>query len=164
MNRQGYRPTTIKASVKTLKALTKRCNFLIPSEFKNYLASAGYSENRKDNIISDVDRLYRQLAIKWERPLSRRVETLPFIPTEEEINQLPRGQVGRVGNFSRIIFRTESEVQVEGHNGGGWIFAVVKACLRNISVKIAFSRVKHHSQLEFRSQCASKRGYGQGYH
>jgi len=81
MSRQGYRPTTIKGSVKTLKALSRRCNFLNPTEFKTYLATAGYSENRKDKVLSDVDRLYKQLGIRWDRPLSRRVETLLFIPT-----------------------------------------------------------------------------------
>ena len=54
MSRQGYRPTTIKGSVKTLKALSRRCNFLIPTEFKTYLANAGYSENRRDKILSEV--------------------------------------------------------------------------------------------------------------
>ena len=103
MSRQGYRPTTIKASVKTLKSLTKRCNFLIPNELKTYIATAGYSENRKYKIIGDLDRLYRQLGIKWERPLTRRVETLPFIPTEEEINQLTGGLGPKLTAFMMLV-------------------------------------------------------------
>jgi len=89
--------------VKTLKALSKRCNFLIPSELKAYIASAGYSENRKDKIIGDLDRLYRQLGIRWDRPLSRRVETLPFIPTEEEINQLTGGLGPKLAAFMMLV-------------------------------------------------------------
>lgn len=103
MSRQGYRPTTIKGSVKTLKALANRCNFLNPTEFKTYLANAGYSENRKDKVLSDVDRLYRQLSIRWDRPLSRRVETLPFIPTEEEINQLTGGLGPKLAAFMMLV-------------------------------------------------------------
>ncbi len=82
MQKQGYRPSTVRAAVKTLRAVGRRCDFLNPETFKDYLSKAKYGENRRDKILGDVDRLYKQLGIKWYRPISRRVETLPFIPLE----------------------------------------------------------------------------------
>jgi len=82
MQKQGYRPSTVRAAVKTLRAVGRRCDFLDPETFKDYLSKAKYGENRRDKILGDVDRLYKQLGIKWYRPISRRVETLPFIPLE----------------------------------------------------------------------------------
>ena len=68
-----------------------RCNITDPLELKTYLATATYAQNRKHKIITDVNRVYRQLGIKWERPRSGPVEMPTFLPTEEEINQLIGG-------------------------------------------------------------------------
>lgn len=80
MRREGYRPPTIRAAAKTLKAVGRQCNILKPEEFKNYLARANYTENRRDKILGDLTRFYKWLGVDFYRPLSRRVETLPFIP------------------------------------------------------------------------------------
>ena len=38
MKREGYRPSTIRAAVKTLKAVGRRCDILDPNRFRNYLS------------------------------------------------------------------------------------------------------------------------------
>jgi hypothetical protein len=113
MSREGYKTSTIKAAVKTLKAVANRCNITNPTELKTYLATAHYSENRRHKIISDVDRLYRQLGIRWERPLSGPVETPTFLPTEEEINQLIGG-LGPILSIFDITLRTIG-IESEGY-------------------------------------------------
>jgi hypothetical protein len=86
MKREGYRSATVRAAVKTLRAVSRHCNILQPEALKDYLAKANYSENRRDKILGDQARFYKSLEIEFYRPLSRRVETLPFIPLEGETN------------------------------------------------------------------------------
>jgi len=70
MQREGYKNSTIKSAIKTLKAVANRCNITNPIELKTHLATANYTQNRKHKIICDIARLYRQLGIQWERPRS----------------------------------------------------------------------------------------------
>jgi integrase len=103
MTREGYKNSTIKSTVKTLKAVSNRCNINNPTELKTYLATATYTPNRKHKIICDANRLYRQLGIKWERPRSRPVETPTFLPIEEEINQLIGGLGPKLAAFMMTV-------------------------------------------------------------
>jgi len=73
MQQQGYRTSTIKAAVKTLKAVNNRCNLQNPTELKTHLATTPYSGNRRHKIITDTNRLYRQLKIPWQPPRSQPV-------------------------------------------------------------------------------------------
>ena len=103
MSQHGYSPSTIKATVKTLKTLSRRCNLANPTEVKTHLATHPYSENRRFKIINDLNRLYKQLGIAWERPRSRRVDTLPFLPTEEEPNQLIGGLGPKLACYMFVV-------------------------------------------------------------
>jgi integrase len=103
MQQHGYRPSTIKATVKTLKTLNRRCNLANPTYVKTHLATHPYTENRKFKIINDINRLYKHLNIPWQRPRSRRIETLPFLPTEEEINQLIGGLGPKLACYMLLV-------------------------------------------------------------
>lgn len=109
MQREGYKNSTIKSTVKTLKAISHHCNIANPTELKTYIATATYTENRKHKIISDANRLYRQLGIKWERPRSGPVEMPTFLPTEEEINQLIGGLGPKLADFMMTVKDTYAE-------------------------------------------------------
>lgn len=52
--KQGYRPSTIRSCVNTLKAVAKRANPLDPEAVKTYLASANVSVNRKEKICQNL--------------------------------------------------------------------------------------------------------------
>jgi integrase len=103
MQQHGYRPSTIKATVKTLKTLSRRCNLANSTDVKTHLATHPYTENRGFKIINDINRLYKHLAIPWERPRSRRIETLPFLPTEEELNQLIGGLGPKLASYMLLV-------------------------------------------------------------
>ena len=91
MKREGYRDSTIRAAVKTLRLIGRRCNLLDPNAFKDYVAKAEYGENRKDHILDDARRFYSWLGVEFTKPMSRRVQKFPFIPTEAEVNALTKG-------------------------------------------------------------------------
>jgi hypothetical protein len=88
MRKQGYRPSTIRSCVNTLKAAAKKANLLEPEAVKCYLASANLSAGRKEKICQDLARLYKLKQVPFETPRYQRVDTLPFIPQESEIDQL----------------------------------------------------------------------------
>ena len=100
MRKSGYRNSTIQTCVRALKALTRRTNLLDPESVKSYLANAELSENCKTKLLEDASRFYAHLKIPFNRPRYKRIETLPFIPLEGEIDQLIAG-VGQ--KFSRYF-------------------------------------------------------------
>ena len=106
LQKEGYRPSTIRGAIKNLKAIARHCNLLNPEAVKAYLAKAGYSENNRDKVIGDLTRFYKALNIKWYRPLSRRVEKLPFIPQESEIDNLIGGLGPKLSVFTRLVKET----------------------------------------------------------
>ena len=54
MRKQGYRPSTIRSCVATLKAVSKRADLLDQEAVKTYLASANLSVGRKEKICQDL--------------------------------------------------------------------------------------------------------------
>jgi integrase len=106
MQRNGYRESTIRSCIKSLKAQAKRSNLFQPEEVKLYLAHAKLSENRKQTLVEHVDRFYRWKKIIWTRPRYRRIETLPFIPLETEIDQLISANGSKWAIFLQLLKET----------------------------------------------------------
>jgi hypothetical protein len=50
MEKEGYRPATIRGAVKTLKSVSRRTNLLNPDAVEDYLTRAEVSETRKVKI------------------------------------------------------------------------------------------------------------------
>jgi integrase len=88
LKKNGYRDSTIRGTVATLKALSHNVNLLDPESVKACLARAQCSINRKGKICEDLDRFYRYKQISWLKPNYERVDVLPFVPTTQEINDL----------------------------------------------------------------------------
>ena len=106
MKREGYRDSTIRAAVKALRSVGRRCDLLNPDAFKDYMARAEYGENRRDHILDDARRFYAWLGVQFTKPLSRRVEKLPFIPLESEIDALISGIGPKLSSFMRLVKET----------------------------------------------------------
>jgi hypothetical protein len=68
MKREGYRDSTIRAAVKALRAVGRRCNLLDANAFKDYMAKAEYGENRRDHILDDARRFYKWLGVEFTKP------------------------------------------------------------------------------------------------
>jgi integrase len=89
-----------------LKALARRANLLDPESTKSYLALAGVSENRKGKLAEDLARFYRYMRIRFEKPRYKRVDTIPFVPMETEVDQLIAGVGNKTAAFLRLIKET----------------------------------------------------------
>jgi integrase len=106
MRKAGYRNSTVQTCIRSLKGLARRTNLLDQESVKSYLANAQLSENRKTKVLEDVSRFYAFLKIPFERPRYKRIETLPFIPLESEVDQLIAGVGQRSAAFLQCIKET----------------------------------------------------------
>jgi len=110
MQKEGYRPATIRGAVKTLKAVARRTNLLTPNSTKDYLTKAEVSETRKVKICEDLDRFQKWKRIRFDKPKYRKIETLPFIPLETEVNQLISGTGKKTATFLQLLKETGCRV------------------------------------------------------
>ena len=101
---RGNAPITVKSKKVILKALSKRVSNLWDSlEVEQYIKDSSLSNGRKN--------LYGQAYRDWcnyrgfdYRPTQyRKEEKLPYIPTENEIDQLIGGMSARVAAFLQLI-------------------------------------------------------------
>jgi integrase len=106
MQKEGYRPATIRNAVKTLKSLAKKTNLFNVDTTKDYLTKAQVSENRKVKICEDLARFYKWKGIHFNRPRYNKIETLPFIPLEMEVNQLISAMGKKTAVFLQLLKET----------------------------------------------------------
>jgi hypothetical protein len=91
MKKQGYRESTIESAISSLKSISNKTNLLDPESVKAYLANANLKESRKETLVIRLARFYKWKNIEWQPPHYKRIETLPFIPLESEVDQLISG-------------------------------------------------------------------------
>ncbi len=78
-----------------------------PENVKEYLAKKGdWSERTKFLTVSVYDGLARWLGLTWEAPCYKPVRNFPYIPTEEEVNQLIAACGRKLGTFLQLLKET----------------------------------------------------------
>ncbi|MGB9023163.1 MAG: hypothetical protein WCC94_06980 [Candidatus Bathyarchaeia archaeon] len=106
MQKAGYRSSTVKTCIRSLKAVARRTRLLDPESVKGYLATASVSVNRKQTLTEHLARFYKWKRIPFQAPHYKRIETIPFIPSETEVDQLIAGTSSRVAAFLQVIKET----------------------------------------------------------
>jgi integrase len=107
LKKNGYRDSTVRSTVATLKALANKVNLLEPESVKAYLANAEHiSINRKGKISEDLDRFYKYKQISWLKPHYKRVDILPFVPTTQEVNDLIASLGPKTSIFTLLLKET----------------------------------------------------------
>ena len=96
--------------MQALKAVAKRANLLDPESTKTYLASAKVSENRKSKLADDLARFYQHMRIRFEKPRYRRIDKIPVIPSQLEVDQLTAGVGKKMSAFLRLLSETGMRV------------------------------------------------------
>jgi len=93
LKKEGYANTTVKEAVATIKRLAnKNVDIFNPEEVKLLLAREDdWSNGYKQNIVSWYQKFAEMLQLNWEPPNYKPIKKLPFIPHEEEIDQLISG-------------------------------------------------------------------------
>jgi len=106
MEKRGYRKSTVHYCIQAVKSIARRASLLNPESVKAYLASADVSEARKAKLAEDIARFYQYKHIPFEKPNYRRIERLPYIPLESEIDQLISGVGKKKGVFLQLLKET----------------------------------------------------------
>jgi integrase len=106
MQKQGYRKSTVRYCIQALKSIARNANLLEPESVKTYLATADLSESRKAKLVEDAARFYFYKHIPFDKPNYRRIEKLPFIPLEIEVDQLIAGVGKKTATFLQLLKET----------------------------------------------------------
>ena len=106
MRKQGYRHSTIRYCIQALKSIARRANLLQPESAKAYLAYAEISESRKAKLTEDLARFYAYKHLTFDKPNYRRIEKLPFVPLEAEVDQLISGAGKKTATYLQLIKET----------------------------------------------------------
>jgi integrase len=106
MEKQGYKRYTIRGAVSSLKSIDRRTNLLDIQAVLGYLARIQVSEVRKENLSDFLDNFYRWKGLAFQKPRYKRVNKLPFIPTETEIDQLIGGVGRKTAAYLQLLKET----------------------------------------------------------
>jgi integrase len=78
-----------------------------PESVRRFLANCNWNEGGKQRITEEVDRFYKYEGIKWNRPKYEKIDLLPHIPKEEDVNALVSGLPSKtIGTFSMLLKET----------------------------------------------------------
>jgi integrase len=108
LQKSGYKESTIIGRSRLLKTLVQRgANLLDPESVKGIIAKQGtWSEGRKELAAEAYSTFLKMTGGTWDKPKYKRVQKLPWIPTESEINQLIAATSPRIGTFLLLLKET----------------------------------------------------------
>jgi len=108
LQKQGYAETTILGRAKLIKQLTSRGGDLNdPETVKETIAKAeSWSQGRKELAVECYSNYLVFAGGTWDPPRYKRVERIPFIPTENELDQLIAGCGQKTGTFLQLLKET----------------------------------------------------------
>lgn len=107
MEKQGYAETTRRLHDSVLRTLMKRdANLDDPESVKEVIAKQSWSESRRRNVILAYTKFLKYLGLTWDPPKYRVTRKIPFIPTEQEIDELIAGCSKTVATFVLLLKET----------------------------------------------------------
>jgi integrase len=108
MEKQAYAAESIRGNTGGLRALIARgADLSDPETVKEALAKEkAWSQNRRRNVINSYTLFLKVNGMQWEKPRYNCVRKIPFIPSEEEIDQLIAGCPKKTATFLQLLKET----------------------------------------------------------
>ena len=108
MQKEGYAESTISRRIRLLGTLVnKGANLQDPESVKETIAKqAGWTTKTKQIAVETYDCLIKSQGLTWKKPIYQAVKKLPFIPTEEELNNLIAGCNKKTATFLQLLKET----------------------------------------------------------
>ena len=104
IKKRGLADSTIKQRVYRLKHLLREgANLTDPDSVSTILATHNWSESNKRVFIVAYQSFAKTYKLQWEKPKTRVERKLPFIPMEEEIDQLIAGCGKKTATFVQVL-------------------------------------------------------------
>jgi integrase len=108
LHKDGFKSSTIYSRIKKLNRLIKLCNLFNPEEVKEIIAKQSWKDSTNQTTVKILNEFYKFKKIEWKPPRYKPVERLPFIPTEQEIDQL----IASVGKVMATLLQTLKETGI----------------------------------------------------
>jgi hypothetical protein len=108
MRKEGYSETTIERYVRLLRELSKYGDLKDPESVKVALSRFNWMEATKEMACGAYALYAKQHGFTFVPPRYRRVEKLPFIPLESEIDQLIASMSLKTSTFLSILKDTDA--------------------------------------------------------
>jgi integrase len=107
LKRQNYSEETIRLNRIALKVLSERgANLFDTDSVKDVIAKQTWSSNRKRNVINAYALFLKLNKMTWEPPRCNVEESIPFIPTEQEIDALISSAPRKLSIFLLLLKET----------------------------------------------------------
>jgi integrase len=131
MKKQGYKEGTIVSRSKLLKVMIKRgANLYDPETIKDVIAKQTWSEGRKENAVNAYSTFLRMIDGTWKPPIYGRIQKLPFIPKEEEIDALIASCAQKASTLLQTLKETAARV------GEAWALNWTDVDIENRTLRI----------------------------
>lgn len=107
MKLNGYKDTTIRLSKSALNTLINRGADLTNTQtVKKVIAEQNWSGNRKRNVINAYTQFLTFIGLTWQPPNYQITRKIPFIPTEQEIDDLIAASPNPLAAFLQLLKET----------------------------------------------------------
>jgi integrase len=107
LKKEGYSEATIIGRSKLLKILAKRgANIFDPESVKTTIAKQAWSLGRKANAVDAYTTFLKMTGGQWQPPRYEGVHKIPYIPKENEIDQIISGCSNRMATFLQLLKET----------------------------------------------------------
>jgi integrase len=107
MKTNGYSEATIRLSWGILEVLKKRGAILDKQEtVKKVISEQNWSGNRKRNVVNAYTQFIKYLGLQWEAPICNVTRKIPFIPNEQEIDDLIAGMPTTIAAYLQLLKET----------------------------------------------------------
>ena len=108
LKRDGYKYDTIQNVIRYLNQFEKKhVNILHPEEVKAFIAEHEKWNNNSKTLASFMYGIFaKYMHIQWTPPRYKYEQKIPFIPTEQEMNDLIAGVSKKTAPLLRLLFET----------------------------------------------------------
>jgi len=146
LKKEGYRESTITSRVKLLNGLSRRADLFNPEAVKGAIARLDVSEARKENLVCVYGSLCKLNNILFSPPRYQRVERLPFIPQETEIDQLIAGTSRKCSVYLQLLKETGARA------GEAWNVRWIDLDLEKMAVTVILEKGSNPRQIKVSSK------------
>lgn len=103
MRKEGYSETTIERYARLLRRLSSFADLSDPESVKVALTRTGWADGTKEMACGAYAIYAKQYGLAFAPPRYRRVEKLPFIPLDSEVEQLVAAMPLRISTFLSLL-------------------------------------------------------------
>jgi integrase len=145
--KRGYAQSTIEGRIKVMKRLVKLgASLFDPESIKEVLAKQTWSDGRKEYVTEAYSNFLIMTGGKWDPPKYCRVEKIPFIPTEQEIDQLIAGCGGKTSVVLQILKETAMRI------GEAWKLKWIDIDFVNSTIRVTPEKGSHARMFKMSSK------------